>query len=81
VLCVEDDSLFLHGLLEGIARIECEAYTLLKQLGATPVTKVTCIMYLTLQVVCVLIYAHAQPGEHFDLVAGLDNDGCHICMS
>ncbi|KAL0018550.1 hypothetical protein WJX77_000356 [Trebouxia sp. C0004] len=36
----EDDSLFLHGLLEGIARIECEAYTLLKQLGATPVTKV-----------------------------------------
>ncbi|DBA69471.1 hypothetical protein WJX79_006379 [Trebouxia sp. C0005] len=36
----EDDSLFLHGLLEGIARIECEAYNLLKQLGATPVTKV-----------------------------------------
>ncbi|DBB12359.1 TPA: hypothetical protein ACH3X3_006443 [Trebouxia sp. C0006] len=36
----EDDTLFLHGLLEGIARIECEAYTLLKQLGATPVTKV-----------------------------------------
>lgn len=80
-MCIEDDSLFLHGLLEGIARIECEAYNLLKQLGATPVTKVTCIVYLSLQVGCVYIHAHAQPGVHFDLVVGSDQDDCHICMS
>lgn len=80
-LHAEDDSLFLHGLLEGIARIECEAYNLLKQLGATPVTKVTCITYLHLQAVCVCIHAHAQPGEHADLVVEPDEDNCHVCMS
>ncbi len=69
----------MHGLLEGIARIECEAYTLLKQLGATPVTRVICIVYLTLQVVRVLIHAHAQPGS--DWVIEQDEDGYHICMS
>jgi len=31
---------FLHGLLEGIARIEARAYTLLAELGATPVLQV-----------------------------------------
>ena len=46
--CAEDDSLFLHGLLEGIARIECEAYHLLHQLGGTPVTKVPHTMQLSL---------------------------------
>ena len=35
-----DDAHFLHGLLEGIARIERESYDLLTQLGATPVSKV-----------------------------------------
>lgn len=35
-----DDALFLHGLLEGIAQIECDSYDLLRQVGATPVTKV-----------------------------------------
>ena len=34
------DAQFVHGLLEGIARIERESYDLLTQLGATPVTKV-----------------------------------------
>lgn len=29
---------FLHGLLEGMARIEAQAYKLLQQLGATPLT-------------------------------------------
>ena len=31
---------FLHGLLEGIARIEAQGYRLLQQLGATPLTAV-----------------------------------------
>lgn len=31
---------YLHGLLESMARIEAEAYKLLKKLGATPVTAV-----------------------------------------
>ncbi|NEP56994.1 MAG: FGGY-family carbohydrate kinase [Symploca sp. SIO2G7] len=31
---------FLHGLLEGIARIEARGYQLLQQLGATPLTQV-----------------------------------------
>ena len=31
---------FLHGLLEGIARIEARGYQLLQELGATPLTKV-----------------------------------------
>ncbi|NER81539.1 MAG: FGGY-family carbohydrate kinase [Leptolyngbya sp. SIO1D8] len=30
---------FLHGLLEGIARIEAQGYQLLQDLGATPLTK------------------------------------------
>lgn len=34
------DVAFLHGLLEGIARIEVRAYALLAELGATPVAKV-----------------------------------------
>lgn len=36
----ESDAHFLHGLLEGIARIERESYDLLTKLGATPVSKV-----------------------------------------
>lgn len=36
----ENDAQFLHGLLEGIARIERESYDLLTRLGATPVSKV-----------------------------------------
>lgn len=31
---------FLHGLLESIARIECQGYQLLQQLGATPLTRI-----------------------------------------
>ena len=35
--------MYLHGILEGIARIEKEAYDAFKSLGATPVTQVlTC---------------------------------------
>jgi D-ribulokinase len=34
------DSDFLHGLLEGIARIEAHGYQLLAELGATPLTAV-----------------------------------------
>jgi len=34
------DVAFLHGLLEGIARIEARAYVLLAELGATPLTQV-----------------------------------------
>ncbi len=36
----EDDAVFLQGLLEGVARIEQEAYARLAGLGATPVTRV-----------------------------------------
>lgn len=36
----ENDVAFLHGLLEGIARIEARAYALLVELGATPLTQV-----------------------------------------
>ena len=36
----KSDVAFLHGLLEGIARIEARAYALLAELGATPVTQV-----------------------------------------
>jgi len=35
-----DKAHFLHGLLEGIARIEAQGYQLLQQLGATPLTAV-----------------------------------------
>ena len=35
-----DDAVFLQGLLEGIARIELDAYARLAELGATPVTQV-----------------------------------------
>lgn len=35
-----NDVQFLHGLLEGIARIETQGYALLAQLGATPVKRV-----------------------------------------
>ena len=34
------DVAFLHGLLDGIARIEARAYALLAELGATPLTQV-----------------------------------------
>lgn len=36
----DDPALFLHGLLEGIARIEAQGYELLQDLGATPLTSV-----------------------------------------
>lgn len=36
----EDDSRFLHGMLEGIARIEAQGYHLLESLGATPLSRV-----------------------------------------
>ena len=36
----DDDALFLHGLLEGIARLEAEGYRLLRQLGAPPLRRV-----------------------------------------
>jgi len=35
-----DDAVFLHGLLEGIARIEKRAYDLLVQLGAAPPSRI-----------------------------------------
>lgn len=35
-----DDIIFLHGLLEGIARIEAHGYRLLQELGATPLVSV-----------------------------------------
>lgn len=35
-----DDSLFLHGMLEGLARIEAAAYRRLAELGAPPVRRV-----------------------------------------
>lgn len=35
-----DDSVFLQGLFEGMARIEAEGYRLLMELGATPLTQV-----------------------------------------
>lgn len=34
----EDNAEFLHGLLEGIARIEARGYQLLQELGASPLT-------------------------------------------
>jgi sugar (pentulose or hexulose) kinase len=36
-----DDVEFLHGLLQGMSRIEAEGYSLLAQLGATPLKSVT----------------------------------------
>lgn len=36
----ETDAQFLHGLLEGIARIEARAYARLAELGATPVKRI-----------------------------------------
>ncbi|MGG6293254.1 FGGY-family carbohydrate kinase [Leptolyngbya sp. AN02str] len=36
----DDPVLFLHGLLEGIARIEAQGYDLLQRLGASPVTRI-----------------------------------------
>jgi sugar (pentulose or hexulose) kinase len=36
----QDDTVFLHGLLEGIARIEAQGYRLLQELGATPLESV-----------------------------------------
>ncbi|MFA5242291.1 MAG: FGGY-family carbohydrate kinase [Sulfuricella sp.] len=36
----DDDAIFLHGLLEGIARIEARGYQLLQELGATPLVSV-----------------------------------------
>jgi sugar (pentulose or hexulose) kinase len=36
-----EDALFLHGTLEGIARIEAEGYRLLARLGAPHVRRVT----------------------------------------
>lgn len=39
----EEDAVFLQGLLEGIARIERDAYARLADLGATPVRQVTTV--------------------------------------
>ncbi|HIC81344.1 MAG TPA: carbohydrate kinase [Kiloniellaceae bacterium] len=36
----DDDAVFLQGLLEGVARIERDAYARLARLGATPVTRI-----------------------------------------
>lgn len=36
----QDDTLFLHGLLEGMARIEAQGYRLLQGLGAAPLESV-----------------------------------------
>ena len=36
----QDDALYLHGLLEGITRIELRGYRLLQELGATPMVSV-----------------------------------------
>jgi sugar (pentulose or hexulose) kinase len=36
-----DDVEFLHGLLQGLSRIEAEGYALLAELGATPLKTVT----------------------------------------
>lgn len=36
---------YLHGILEGIAEVEREGYSQLKQLGATPVTEVCAVAY------------------------------------
>ncbi len=36
----DDDTHFLHGLLEGIARIEAHGYQVLQELGATPLRSV-----------------------------------------
>ncbi len=36
-----DDSLFLHGMLEGLAEIEAHGYSLLARLGAPAVTRIT----------------------------------------
>jgi sugar (pentulose or hexulose) kinase len=36
----QDDARFLHGLLEGIARIEAQGYRLLQELGAPPLESV-----------------------------------------
>lgn len=36
----QDDALFLHGLMEGIARIEAQGYRLLQELGAAPLDSV-----------------------------------------
>lgn len=35
-----DDALFLHGLLEGVTAVEARAYSLLAELGASPLTEV-----------------------------------------
>lgn len=36
----DDDATFLHGLLEGIAEVEAQAYRQLAELGASPLVKV-----------------------------------------
>lgn len=41
VLSAESDVQFLHGMLEGMANIEARAYSLLTELGAAPLTKVS----------------------------------------
>lgn len=39
----DSDVQFLHGMLEGMANIEARAYSLLRELGAAPLTKVLTI--------------------------------------
>ena len=36
----DDDAAFLQGMLEGIAGVEAQAYKLLADMGATPLTEV-----------------------------------------
>jgi len=42
----EDDVAFLHGLLEGVADVESRAYGLLREMGASPLTRVLQSRYL-----------------------------------
>jgi sugar (pentulose or hexulose) kinase len=39
----DDDAQFLHGLLQGLSRIEADGYALLAKLGATPLNSVTTV--------------------------------------
>ena len=41
VWCADSDVQFLHGLLEGMANIEARSYSLLTELGAATLTKVS----------------------------------------
>ena len=51
VMSADDDAVFLHGLLEGIASIEAEAYALLGTLGGGAVTKVTLLSHILCHII------------------------------